>query len=166
MRPVIQKAIARVLAQIVQQGSATWPVLMQRLSELEWRMGSAPWTAVFSTEGGTMLGGKDNSDLLADLLIAHLAPPSLQAIKRARKGYKDIRGEQYPITEDKLAERLPAEGEIVAPPAPVVLPTELSQDEIVIQDTSDVDLSTTETLVEPAVSAPAIAPIAHETHTE
>ncbi len=106
MRPVVQKAVARVASDIMEQGVLTWPEIMDRLSGLTWRMSAAPWTAVFSVDGGKMLTGKDNTLLLAALLRAHLAPQSLQEIKRARKLYKDVRGQDYPISEADIAVRL------------------------------------------------------------
>lgn len=106
MRPVVQKAVARVASDIVEQGMLTWPEIMDRLSGLTWRMSAAPWTAVFSVDGGKMLTGKDNTLLLAALLRAHLAPQSLQEIKRVRKLYKDVRGQDYPISEAEMAARL------------------------------------------------------------
>jgi len=106
MRPVVQKAVARVASDIMEQGVLTWPEIMDRLSGLTWRMSAAPWTAVFSVDGGKMLTGKDNTLLLAALLRAHLAPQSLQEIKRARKLYKDVRGQDYPISEAEMAARL------------------------------------------------------------
>src|SRR5439155_13233088 len=127
MRPVVQKAVARVASEIMQQGVVQWPEIMERLSELEWKMASPPWEAVFSSDGGRMLVGKENSDLLCELLHAHLAPTSAQAIKRARKNFKDIRGKQYPVTEEDLAKRLPAE-EPPPPATPIELPTEISVD--------------------------------------
>lgn len=155
MRPVIQKAVARVASEIRQQGTATWDQIMERLSQLEWRMGSAPWTAVFSADGGRMLTGKENADLLSNLLHVHLAPVSVQAIKRARKGFKDIRGEQYPIPEETLAEQVP-KGDAPPPPAaPVVLPIEISNGpEIVLQDASTVsEASTVDAAAEPPAAA-------------
>ena len=116
MRPVVQKAVAKVVMEIVQQKKATWEEIMLRLSELKWELGSAPWEAVFSVDGGKMLVGKDNTTNLADLLHAHLAPSSLQAIKRARKAFKDNRGKQYPISDEELSKRISKEE--VAPNGP------------------------------------------------
>ena len=82
---------------------------------------------MFSIDGAKMLTGKDNTNLLDDLLLAHLAPASLQSIKRARKAFKDVRGSVYPVSEEELAKRVPAE-EPPPPPAPIVLPTEISAD--------------------------------------
>jgi len=79
MRPVIQKAVARVAAEIMKQGNLSWADLMTRLGELPWKLASPPWEAVFNIERGTMQPGKDLSELLCDLLHAHLAPVSLQS---------------------------------------------------------------------------------------
>ena len=96
---------------------------------MDWRLASLPWQAVFvfGTDGGKVLTGKDNTELLCELLHVHIAPASGQAIKRARKNFKEVRSIAYPISEEELAKRLPA----VDPPppaAPVVLPTEISAD--------------------------------------
>lgn len=127
MRPVVQKAIARALSEIMQQGALEWQVAMTRLARLDWKLASPPWLAVFSPDAGKMLSAKDNTNLLVELLHVHLAPGSAQAIKRARKGFKDVRGSAYPVTEEELAERLPAV-EPPPPTAPIVLPTELSSE--------------------------------------
>ena len=85
MRPVVQKAVARVASEIMQQGVLGWDEIMKRLSELDWRLASPPWQAVFSADGGKMLIGKDNTNLLCELLQVHLAPSSGQAIKWAQE---------------------------------------------------------------------------------
>jgi hypothetical protein len=53
-----------------------------------------------------MISGKDFSDLLLELLHAHLAPASAQAVKRARRSFKTLRNAQYPVSEEKLLERV------------------------------------------------------------
>ncbi len=121
LRPVVQKAVAKVASQIVQQELLTWKEVMARLAQLEWKLSVAPWLAVYSTDGSKMLTGKDNTDLLQDLLHVHLAPPSLAAIKRARKSYKDLRGTQYDIPEEVLGERVSSNPPPV-PAAEVKLP--------------------------------------------
>jgi DNA sulfur modification protein DndB len=125
MRPVVQKAVARVASEIIQQGLLTWDGVMERMSQLEWKLSSPPWIAVFSTDGGKMLVGKENTELLAELLRVHIAPKSGQAIKHARKNFKEVRGAPYPVPEEELALRLPT-----VQPSPssvsVVLPTEIS----------------------------------------
>lgn len=107
MRPVVQKAIARVAWNTVKAGQVTWDEFVDRLSALEWKLSSAPWLAVYSTDSGKMLAGKDNTVLLDHLLEAHLAPQSAQQIKRARKEYKDVRGSNYPVSEEELSIRIP-----------------------------------------------------------
>src|SRR5205823_2657765 len=126
MRPVIQKAVARVVGEIINQQLLSWDEVMARLSQLEWRLAAPPWLAVFSADGGKMIPGKDNATLLGELLHVHLAPKNALAIKRARKAYKDLRGQQYPIAEDDLAQRLPAV-EVTTPTEPVLQRQELSE---------------------------------------
>jgi DNA sulfur modification protein DndB len=126
MRPVIQKAVARVVGEITQQGLLPWEEVMSRLAQLDWRLGSTPWLAVFNPQAAKMISGKENANLLGDLLHIHLAPKSAQAIKRARKTYKDLQGQQYPITEEDLAKRLPTI-EVTTPTEPVLHRPELSE---------------------------------------
>ncbi len=126
MRPVIQKAVARVAGEIVQQGLLSWEEVMTRLSQLDWRLAAPPWIAVFSVDGAKMIPGKENANLLGDLLHVHLAPKNAQAIKRARKTFKDLRGLQYPVAEEELAKRLPAV-EVTALPETVQHRPELSE---------------------------------------
>lgn len=106
LRPVVQKAVARVASEIVQQELLTWPEVMSGLSRLDWKLSAPPWQAVFANDSGRMIVGKDNTALLADLLHVHLAPTSTADIKRARKGFKELRGTQYEVTEEALAERI------------------------------------------------------------
>jgi len=106
MRPVVQKAVARVLKHIVSQKTLTWEESLDRLSKLDWEIGKAPWLAVYEPESEKMMAGKDFNELLFDLLLCHLAPPSKQAIKKARKEYKDLRNSLYPVSEEDLFVRL------------------------------------------------------------
>lgn len=106
MRPIIQKTVARVVAGIAAQGVLEWPKLMERLAALNWRIGDAPWSAVFNPAAGKMISSKDNAELLRDLLYVHLAAPSKQAIARARKRYKELKGTTYPLGEDVLLKQL------------------------------------------------------------
>lgn len=106
MRPVIQKAVVRVIRQIVTQDQLTFDETLERLKGLDWRIGQAPWTAVFNTDSNKMIAGKDFSDLLLSLLHVHLAPPSLAAIKNARKNYRNLRGANYPVSEEALKDGL------------------------------------------------------------
>jgi|ERR1035438_696945 DNA sulfur modification protein DndB len=106
MRPVVQQAVARVIRQIVMQGTMEYEEVVDRLAQLEWRIGEAPWTAVYNPANKKMVTAKENVALLVDLLYVHLAPPSLQAIKRARKNYRELVRVGYPITEEALAVNL------------------------------------------------------------
>jgi hypothetical protein len=81
---------------------------------------------VFTPDGNKMIPGKENANLLGDLLHVHIAPKSMQAIKRARKNYKDLRGQQYPLTEEDLGKRIPAV-EVTTVPDPVEHRPELSE---------------------------------------
>lgn len=131
MRPVVQKAVARVASEIMQQKLLSWDEITQRLSEFDWRFAAVPFEAVFSVDSGRMLVGKENADLLCELLHAHLAPTSMQAIKGARKSFKDIRNKPYPVSEEDLAKRL-SRGDTPPPVVPVVLPKEISEETIVL----------------------------------
>ncbi|HXB72718.1 MAG TPA: DNA sulfur modification protein DndB [Candidatus Acidoferrales bacterium] len=106
MRPVVQKAVARVVKHIVSQKVLSWAESMDRLSKLDWEISKAPWVAVYAPDSEKMLTGKEFTELLFDLLLCHLAPPSKQAIKKARKEFKDIRNFQYPVSEEDLCARL------------------------------------------------------------
>jgi DNA sulfur modification protein DndB len=129
MRPVVQKAVARVASEIVRQETLSWGEVMTKLRGLEWRLCAVPWQAVFSVDGSRMLTGKDNTNLLNNLLHVHIAPTSQQSIKRARKEFKDVRGSQYPISEEDLAEGINfAEQE----PERVELPKEISAAEDIV----------------------------------
>ena len=106
MRPVVQKAVARVVFEIMKQERLGWAEIMTRLASLEWKMEAAPWEAVFSVDGAKMLTGKENTELLCDLLRVHIAPTSMQEIRRARKTFKDVRNKQYPFSEAELGGNL------------------------------------------------------------
>lgn len=106
MRPVIQRTVVRVLRQIVMQGQLTFDEALERLAELDWQIGQAPWIAVYNSDKRGMMAGKGFSDLLAELLHAHLAPTSGQAVKRARRNFKALRNVNYPISEDTLLARV------------------------------------------------------------
>ena len=106
MRPVIQKAVARVVSAIARQEVLAWDEIMRRLSKLTWKIGSAPWICVFNPKLGRMISGKEYVNLLDEMLHVHLAPNSTQAIKRARKNFKDTFGVNYPISEEDLSRAL------------------------------------------------------------
>lgn len=109
MRPVVQRAVASCLRQVVFSGGGgriSWDDAMDRLQAMDWEIGLPPWTAVFNVENGKMLTGREFTEVLEALVRVHLAPASRQEIKRARKQYKELRRDQYPVSEQKLAERL------------------------------------------------------------
>lgn len=112
MRPVIQKAVARALADITAQGVVPWGELMTRLSALNWRIGEAPWLAVFNPANGKMISSKENAELLRDLLHVHLAAASKQSVTRARKLYKELKGTAYPLSEETLSQHITPHNEI------------------------------------------------------
>lgn len=106
MRPVIQQAVTRVVRQIVMQGTMSYEESVARLAQLGWRIGEVPWTAVYNPSNNRMITAKENVALLVELLYVHLAPPSLQAIKRARRTYRELIHSAYPIGEEALASKL------------------------------------------------------------
>ncbi len=119
MRPVVQKAITKVLGSLVQQFSdlddqeTHWKLLVERLSRLTWRMDAAPWIAVYAAgeeESGKMITGKDHTELLSELLVAHLAPRSKNSIKNVRKKYQNLKGQPYPVSEEEMFAAIDAEG--------------------------------------------------------
>ena len=144
MRPVVQKAIARAMSEIMQEELLELPELMNRLKKLDWKMGASPWTAVFSADSGKMLTGKDNTELLQRLLRVHLAPETKSDIQRARKSYKDIRNAAYPISEDDLGKNLIS---LATPriPVKVTLPEEVSDGpEVILPDPDKLDTTDVE----------------------
>jgi DNA sulfur modification protein DndB len=108
MRPVVQLAVVRSVRQIIEQGQLTWDQCLERLRELDWQLGAAPWLAVFVPDRGAMVVSKEFTDLLRSLLLVHLAPKNKAEIGRALKGFRALKGRKYPWTEEQLAERIPA----------------------------------------------------------
>lgn len=108
MRPVVQVAVVRAVRHTVQQGLLTWDEALDKLRTLDWRIAQAPFVAVWqltpnARTQGKMMTGKDNTTLLFDLLVAHLAPTSKAQIERALRSYKQLRGSRYPLTLEDLA---------------------------------------------------------------
>ena len=104
MRSMVQRSVTRVLKQIVEQG-VKWDDLMNRLQTLTWRLDAPPWIAIANTHEGitSIKTSRDYAKLLDSLLLVHLAPNSKQEIIRARKGFKLLWNDNYPLTEDQLA---------------------------------------------------------------
>lgn len=132
MRPVVQKAVTRVVRSIVHQDVLSWADVMTRIAGLEWHLGAAPWLSIFNPTNAKMISAKENVELLDDLFYVHLAASSKQAIVRARKSYKEVKGATYPVTEEALQKNIIAHVERkevpVAPELAVV--TEDSQAEV------------------------------------
>lgn len=107
MRPVVQVQVVRALRHVIQQNLLSWDEALKRLKELDWRLASAPFRAVWtetpdSKTKGKMATGKDNSSLLLSLLIVHLAPTTKAEIDRALKAYRALKGKPYPVKADGL----------------------------------------------------------------
>ena len=110
MRPVIQRAIASCLRQVVFEGAGnriSWGDAMDRLQAMDWEIGKPPWTAVFNVDNSRIQTAKEFRELLQELLRVHLAPSSKQEIKRARTHYRELRKGSYLFSEEQLAKRLP-----------------------------------------------------------
>lgn len=120
MRPVVQKAIARAVSDIVSQGALSWDDVMMRLGKLNWRIGEAPWLSVFNPTNGKMISAKENADLLRDLLHVHIAAASKQSVVRARKSYKELKGSAYPVSEETLTQSLIPHTEVNLPSSDLV----------------------------------------------
>ncbi|BDW98405.1 DNA sulfur modification protein DndB [Maricaulis maris] len=102
MRPLVQEAVSKAIAQCIQQGSIDWAGAMTKLSALTWKMNAAPWSAVWSSEGNKMRSGADYSKVLIDLLICNIAPPSKQFVREARRKYKELRDSDYNQSAEEL----------------------------------------------------------------
>jgi len=108
MRPIVQEALAKAVAQCIQQGLVDWTGAMNQLSKLDWKLNSAPWTAIWSSEGSKILSRTDFSKVLVDLLICNIAPPNKQFVKDARRNYKNLRERDYPQSAEVLNENIPS----------------------------------------------------------
>ncbi|MET9950543.1 DNA sulfur modification protein DndB [Streptomyces sp. NPDC006339] len=112
MRPAVQVQIVRAARHIIEQNLLDWPELLRRLSELDWKMTSAPFSAVWQetpdgSRKGKMIPAKDNNQALYELLLVHLAPASRAQIDRAIRTYRTVKNERYAVSADELARRLP-----------------------------------------------------------
>lgn len=105
MRPVIQQAVVQVARDAAEQGQS-WGDTISRLRDLDWKLGSAPWIAVYNTSNNKMVTAKENKKLLEDLLRLSLVPSAKARVKDARRDFKDIRGMPYPHSEDEMVSRL------------------------------------------------------------
>ena len=127
MRPIIQKSVAKVALRCHVERRVPWATVMNRLSEMDWRIGVAPWTAVYATDGAKMLSGKEHSVLLQNLLYAHIAPTAKSQITQALRDFKSIRGTKYTVPEEVLVAKIVHIDDSTAPPV-IDSPSELSGD--------------------------------------
>lgn len=107
MRPVVQIAVTRVVRHVIEQRQLTWDGALERLSALDWRMAASPFEVVWqATPGGRtegkMLSGKNGSEALYSLLLAHVAPPNKSQVDRALKAFREFRGKKYPVAAGDL----------------------------------------------------------------
>jgi DNA sulfur modification protein DndB len=138
MRPVVQVAAVRAVRHAVQQGLLTWDEALTKLKSLDWRISSAPFISVwqFTPEAraqGKMITGKDNTALLFELLVAHLAPTSKAQIDRATRSYRQLRGSRYPVPTEELI------GNIVTAPAVTPADAPGTPDPVAEDDTDEPD---------------------------
>lgn len=114
MRPIIQMAIARAASQLVESDTLTWKEVLARLKKLEWKLAAPPWLAVVSVDGNSakMLTQRENVELLDNLLLAHLAPPSKKHIERARREFRRLRGKEYSVKEEDLSQLIIKESDL------------------------------------------------------
>jgi DNA sulfur modification protein DndB len=111
MRPVVQVTVARAVRHLIEQKLLTWDEALERLSQLDWRLGAPLFLSVFVEAKGTMAAGKQFTELLYKLLLVHLAPRNKAEIHRALVEFKQLKNaKKYPVTEDELAAR------VIAPP--------------------------------------------------
>ncbi len=108
LRPIVQRAVCRAVRIGIEQNRATHKTILARLSKLNWTLGEAPWTAVALCEAGKvhMQTGRDNVELLDQLLVAHLYPSSKEEIRRALSSYKSLRATPYPHSVEDLSVNL------------------------------------------------------------
>jgi DNA sulfur modification protein DndB len=106
MRPLVQQAVARVSSELVAAERLTWDEALTELSTLSWKMEAPPWISVFNVPTGRMITGKDHSDLLYQLLRIHLRPASVEEVRRARRTYKDLLSDAYPVSEEDLRKKI------------------------------------------------------------
>jgi DNA sulfur modification protein DndB len=107
MRPAVQVQVAKAVHHIMEDELPGWPELMKRLKSLDWRMSAVPFSAVWldtpeMSRKGKMVTGKDQTGLLYDLLLVHLAPSTKAQITRAMRNYRDHKKENYPISMSGL----------------------------------------------------------------
>lgn len=108
MRPVIQRSICKTIGRLCDQKIITFDEAIKILRTLPEEIKHPPWSAVFNIELKKMISAKDNANLLELLLYMHIAPPSKRAIIDARKTYKSLKNQNYPVDEATMFERIRA----------------------------------------------------------
>lgn len=110
MRAIVQRVIVKVVDFALTQNLRTWDELQTALSKFSWQLRDAPWNTVIRVDVDDpkvkMLTNRDYVTLLQKLLIAHLCPITKVSITNARKEYKRLKGEQYPVSEEALLNHL------------------------------------------------------------
>lgn len=104
LKGVIQRSLAEVVRSLLDRGNIEFDEILQKISELPWTMKDAPWTCVSSFSDGKlkMLTGREYVELFKEILTCHIAPNSKQEIIRARKNYKTVKNEEYPIKQQEF----------------------------------------------------------------
>lgn len=104
LKGIIQKTIPKVIAELIRNEDITWELALERLSSLEWKLSSAPWSSVvlISEDKRKMLTNREFVNLLESTLKMHIAPRSKNEIKKIRKDYQEIKGNPYPVSEASL----------------------------------------------------------------
>jgi DNA sulfur modification protein DndB len=120
MRAIVQRVIVDVVNHALTQKIRTWDEIQATLSSLSWELRDAPWNVVISSDPPKvkMLTSRDYVACLQKLLIAHICPTKRVALSDARKEYKRLTKNAYPVSEDELAKNIVevGEGVLVEPP--------------------------------------------------
>lgn len=104
LRPVVQREVSKICSLLAGEGSLAFEDVLARLSKLDWHLASAPWTSIVTMSGSNakMVVNNQTRDLLQQLLRVHLYPESRANIQRARRAFNELRGMQYPVSEQTL----------------------------------------------------------------
>lgn len=104
LKGIIQRSLTEVIKTVLERGDIKWEDVMGKVGALPWTMKDAPWCSVSIIADGKlkMQTGRDNVELLKDILICHIKPNSKQEIARARRRYKEIKNSDYPFSQTQL----------------------------------------------------------------
>jgi DNA sulfur modification protein DndB len=108
MRPVIQRSICKTIGRLCDQRVLMFDEAIRILGTLPVEIKHPPWSAVFNVASKKMISAKENANLLELLLYMHIAPPSKRAIQDARKEYKNLKNEPYPIDDATMFRQIRA----------------------------------------------------------